>query len=453
MFVPPEHARTNVFSRARSTTTDDATPAHPPLKPLYVIDSSVRSLDNNAQLRSSTASIFATSKGAVGIDFKNEEAQRQLTQALLSRDFGLTLGSLPSDRLCPPVPNRVDYVLWIQDIVDKTFEVDPGTSSVLGIDMSVLASLILTGGIPHDSNLWGALDIDKKSLLSAEKNIASNILQEQITLWTSKPNEKVLSPIFANPEQRFMFTMCNPPFYSSYSEAVNSPIVKEFDPFAVCTGAEVEMVTEGGEVGFVRRIIMESKELGERCSWYTSLLGKSSSVASLVETLKEQSIDNYGVTELVQSHTKRWVILWSFGDIRLPDTLCRVSRSQFAGHMPHPNNMVQAISQTTVSGVISSTLTILNSLPAVRWSQTPQGDVSQPVVITASATANCWSRSARRKAGAFSDDGPAVLTCQFTVTSEADSKVNLYCQWVRGRERGLFESFWSHVSRKVAEKQ
>lgn len=73
--------------------------------------------------------------------------------------------------------------------------------------------------------------------------------------------------------------------------------------------------------------------------WYTSLLGKSSSVPSLVETLKEQSvswavlaasrvmmitlpelqINNYGVAEFVQSHTKRWVILWSLGDIRLPD--------------------------------------------------------------------------------------------------------------------------------------
>lgn len=33
------------------------------------------------------------------------------------------------------------------------------------------------------------------------------------------------------------------------------------------------MVTEGGEVGFVKRMIMESKELGERCrSIYLALL-------------------------------------------------------------------------------------------------------------------------------------------------------------------------------------
>ncbi|KAG8919624.1 hypothetical protein FRC01_001201, partial [Tulasnella sp. 417] len=211
--------------------------------------------------------IFATSKGASGIDFKNEEAQRQLTQALLSRDFGLSLGSLPSDRLCPPVPNRLDYVLWIQDIVDKTLEGDSEALSVLGIDIGTGASAIyplLACKLRKDWKMIGT-DIDKRSLLSAEKNIATNKLQDQITLWTSKPNEKILSPILANPDQRFVFTMCNPPFYSTYSEAVNSPVVKEFDPFAVCTGAEVEMVTDGGEVGFVTRIIMESKELGERC--------------------------------------------------------------------------------------------------------------------------------------------------------------------------------------------
>lgn len=51
--------------------------AHPPLKPLYVIDSSVLFRGNSAQLSCSTHSIFATSKGAFSIDFKNEEAQRQ----------------------------------------------------------------------------------------------------------------------------------------------------------------------------------------------------------------------------------------------------------------------------------------------------------------------------------------------------------------------------------------
>ncbi|KAG9018233.1 hypothetical protein FRB90_011802 [Tulasnella sp. 427] len=265
--------------------------------------------------------VVSTSKGTPGIDFKNAEAQRELTQALLHRDFGLEMHSLPNDRLCPPIPNRLDYVLWIQDIVDEVAELDSGAPSVLGIDVGTGASAIYTLLACRLRSNWKMIgtDIDKNSFASAEKNVTANRLQEQITLHLSKPDERIFTPIFENPDKRFSFTMCNPPFYSTFSEAVNSPVIKEFDSFAVCTGAEVEMVTEGGEVGFVRRMILESKELKERCRWYTSLLGKSSSVPPLIEALKEQKVNNYGITELVQSHTKRWVILWSYGDIRLPD--------------------------------------------------------------------------------------------------------------------------------------
>ena len=75
------------------------------------------------------------------LDFSDPESVRQLTKCLLLRDFGLEI-ELPEDRLCPPVPNRYNYILWLQDLLDTTStdykeRYDRGRE-VLGLDMCVL---------------------------------------------------------------------------------------------------------------------------------------------------------------------------------------------------------------------------------------------------------------------------------------------------------------------------
>ena len=77
------------------------------------------------------------------------------------------------------------------------------------------------------------------------------------------------------------------------------------------------MVTLGGEISFVGRMISESLLLRERVEWYTTLLGKYSSVSTIIGKLKEASVQNWAVTEFVQgTKTRRWAVGWSFGDMR-----------------------------------------------------------------------------------------------------------------------------------------
>lgn len=59
--------------------------------------------------------------------------------------------------------------------------------------------------------------------------------------------------------------MCNPPFYADREEVLRSAEAKELEPNAVCTGTENEMITPGGEVAFVGKIIKESLTLRARC--------------------------------------------------------------------------------------------------------------------------------------------------------------------------------------------
>ena len=111
--------------------------------------------------------------------------------------------------------------------------------------------------------------------------------------------------------------MCNPPFYPSHASLLESAAAKSRPPNSACTGAEVEMVTPGGEVAFFTRMIEESCILKEKVQWYTSMFGKISSVGTIVDKLKEHGISNWAVTEFVQGgKTKRWAVGWSWGSRR-----------------------------------------------------------------------------------------------------------------------------------------
>ena len=79
------------------------------------------------------------------------------------------------------------------------------------------------------------------------------------------------------------------------------------------------MVTSGGEVSFVSKMIEESYALKERVQWYTSMLGFWSSVGIIVEKLKEKGIENWAVKTFVHGgKTRRWGVAWSWGSMRPP---------------------------------------------------------------------------------------------------------------------------------------
>jgi 23S rRNA (adenine1618-N6)-methyltransferase len=111
--------------------------------------------------------------------------------------------------------------------------------------------------------------------------------------------------------------MTNPPFYSNSAELLSSASLKSRPPMTACTGSASEMVTAGGETAFVQRLIAESLVLRSRVQWYSSMLGKLSSVAALVAVLQEHRVGNYAVAEFVQgARTRRWALAWSLDDRR-----------------------------------------------------------------------------------------------------------------------------------------
>jgi len=139
--------------------------------------------------------------------------------------------------------------------------------------------------------------------------------------------------------------MCNPPFYESEAEMLNSEMAKQRPAFTACSGSETEMLTPGGEVAFVARMIDESLALQDRVQWYTSMLGKFSSVSTLMQKLRDNGIDNYAATEFLQGNkTRRWGIAWSFDDMRPNASVARGLHSLPKSLLPFPSEYVIKVS-------------------------------------------------------------------------------------------------------------
>jgi 23S rRNA (adenine1618-N6)-methyltransferase len=267
------------------------------------------------------------------LNFQSPSTCLTLTKALLKTDFGLEL-DIPDDRLCPPVPNRWNYVVWLQELLASTSpdymmsdERARGDSvedekEIVGLDIGAGASAIYTMLCLKSNPKWRMCltDADKKSFDYAARNLALNKLLTRTTMLQTT-QDMPLIPLKALGVETLDFTICNPPFFSDEAEMQASlkGEGKIAQPNSVCTGAASEMVCPGGDLGFVTRIVEESLVLRERVRWYSSMLGKLSSVKAVIELLKKEGVKNWAVGYLDpggSGGTKRWLVAWSFGDLR-----------------------------------------------------------------------------------------------------------------------------------------
>lgn len=418
------------------------------------------------------------------IDFQDADAQRCLTQALLYRDFGLHL-TLPDDRLCPPVPNRLNYVLWIQDIMRAhRFLFREDVRTVRGIDIGTGASAIYPLLACKMEPAWDfiATEIDSKSFNCGESNIQDNNLGERIRLMRASSDKPILFPFENYSGPPFDFTMCNPPFYTSRAEIARSTEFKELPPSGVCTGADTEMIyPPGGEAAFVGQMVDESERHGAKCRWFTTMIGKMSTMSEIIVMLRKRSIRTYAITEFVQGQTRRWGIAWSFTNEHLPDSFGRLS--------VHPNNALHSLQpprntltsqfqlsftsidaqylQTSLLGICSLARVAASERPIILEEEDFPKASSFPTFrlnpVLVQAHANTWSRRARRnldqpqpgeREGSITPQTSVTLMCSMQWLfdfSEVPARVVLESQWVFGDDRQMFEGLVAHIVKKLTQ--
>ncbi|XP_067213904.1 uncharacterized protein [Linepithema humile] len=243
--------------------------------------------------------------GKVRIDFQNQKSLRVLTETLLKHDFDLHV-SIPSNKLNPAITLRMNYILWIEDLMrhsklemNKVMGVDIGTGAIC-IYALLLAKI-------YGCRVLGT-EVDQESTDYAEKCIRRNNLQDLIKVITVN-SDRIFKDTIEN-EKVYDFSMCNPPFFENKDDGEKT--AKALPPRNAPTGNDSELKTEGGEVAFVTKMIDESIELGDQIKIYSTMIGKKADLFHIKKLIKSRNIENVTWTEFCQGYTTRWGLAWSF---------------------------------------------------------------------------------------------------------------------------------------------
>ncbi|MEL6253822.1 MAG: 23S rRNA (adenine(1618)-N(6))-methyltransferase RlmF [Bacteroidota bacterium] len=259
--------------------------------------------------------------GNQSIDFFNPQAVKSLNKALLLHQYGLQDWDIPDGQLCPPVPGRADYLHYVADLLGEAKRGKiPIGPKVKCLDIGTGANCIypLLGSSMYQWSFIGT-DIQEDSLEAAQKNVDVNPHLTHIELRYQENREKIFSGIWK--EADFMdLVICNPPFHASEKDAQKAQSRKLKNLKGKSTsnlklnfgGNAAELWCEGGEIGFIARMIAESKEIGNACLWFTSLVSREKHIPSLQKILKQQAAAQVKVIPMGQGNKVSRLICWSF---------------------------------------------------------------------------------------------------------------------------------------------
>ena len=260
------------------------------------------------------------------IDFSNPDAVKALNKALLINHYDIQDWDIPANYLCPPIPGRADYIHYIADLLASTNNgVIPEGEIVQGLDIGVGANCIYPI-IGNSAYGWSfvATDIDEKAIQNCKKIIAANPkLMDSISLQLQTESRFIFKNIIT-PEDRFAFTICNPPFHSSQDEATKSSVRKinnlesrKFEtkitkPVLNFGGHNAELWCDGGELGFITQMAYESAKYPMQCLWFTTLVSKRENLSSIYKTLNKVSAVEIKTIDMAQGQKTSRIVAWTF---------------------------------------------------------------------------------------------------------------------------------------------
>ncbi len=276
-------------------------------------------IQNNPSLKEF---VFINEHQAVTIDFSIPEAVKALNKALLMSSYDIQYWDLPSNYLCPPIPGRADYVHYIADLLaDSNNGIIPEGDTVVGLDIGIGANCIYPI-IANSAYGWSFVgtDIDEKALQNCKTIIGNNPkLIDVISLQLQVESRFIFKNIIL-PEDKFAFTICNPPFHNSAEEAAKSALrkVNTLSNSKSATtvlnfgGQNAELWSKGGEIGFITQMIYESAKYPMQCLWFTTLVSKKDNLKSIYKTLSKVGAVAIKTIDMAQGQKSSRIVAWTF---------------------------------------------------------------------------------------------------------------------------------------------
>lgn len=265
-------------------------------------------------------------EGGTTLDFTNPKAVKALNRALLEQHYGIRDWDIPEGFLCPPIPGRADYIHTLADLLGESHDGHiPRGPGLIGLDIGTGANAVypLIGNREYRWRFVGS-DINQQALDNAHRIVRANpVLGGQISLRLQPDADQVFRNLIAA-DERFDFTVCNPPFHASADAArqqsrrrwdnLESKAGLSITPHQSFGGQANELYCEGGEAGFLQRLILESAEFSQQVFWFSSLVSKGANAKTLEQQLRGLGATDVRVMPMAQGQKQSRLLAWTFLD-------------------------------------------------------------------------------------------------------------------------------------------
>lgn len=256
------------------------------------------------------------------IDFFDAAAVKALNKALLKHFYSIEHWNIPENYLCPPIPGRADYIHYAADLLGILNNGKiPTSEKIKCLDIGVGANCVypIIGNKEYGWSFIGT-EIDTVAVDSANKIIELNPqLKDKIEIRLQNNPKDILYGVLKK-DERIDLSICNPPFHASSEEAQTGTLRKltnlKGKKITKATlnfgGQNNELWCKGGEIGFIRDMIRQSKQFSDSVFWFSTSVSKQANLNTVYQELEKADAFEVRTIPMAQGNKTSRVVAWTF---------------------------------------------------------------------------------------------------------------------------------------------